>query len=731
VIRRTVLIGVVAALLGMGLVQDGRNERASLEISTEPSEALLGQAADETVSLSLEPLAGLQQTGQPPAGHAQPEGQDRQQAQQQAQDGQQQTGAQDQQQVAGGGQAQASAQGEQIYSEMCAQCHGQQGEGGTGPALAGNQNLQDTQMVVNQIRQGGGGMPSFANQLSDEEIAAVATHEMNSWGNSFGEVTADQAAQAGGAQAGQQQAQQDTGGQQQQQGQQAAQAGQMGQATTVQITVPANGNAPVTLSLQLEIGGERAQAGTMQPTGQQGQVAGGGAAQEQAQPAQQPQQPAGQQGEQAQQEGAEQQQDGGQQEQQQDGAQQGQDDVRQGTLQIEWVQPAGATVTVTGPGGFSQEQQIVGGTVLEGLAPGTYTVSAALEGYESSSQQVEVTAQDTATVSLTLQQQTGQEQPEAGQAEAGQPAQGEAAQAEQQQADQRDQQQQQAAQQQQQEQVAGGGGQAQAGQQGAQVYAQQCAQCHGQQGGGGVGPALAGNQAMQDAQMVIGQILQGGGGMPAFANQLSDEEIAAVATHEMNSWGNSFGQVAPDQVAQQRGGGQQAGQQQQGGQQQAGQQEQAGQQQAGQQEQAGQQQAQAGLFTAMQARVGMQEYTQHCAVCHGGGLEGRSSFPPLRGEEFLSNWQGRTVGELFDYISKEMPQDQPGALGHLTYTDLTAYILSQNGFAAGDTALEPEAGRLAQVVIQGAAGGGGAQQEGETPEKVGEETQQQPEQEEQ
>ncbi|MEX2543182.1 MAG: cytochrome c, partial [Trueperaceae bacterium] len=280
---------------------------------------------------------------------------------------------------------------------------------------------------------------------------------------------------------------------------------------------------------------------------------------------------------------------------------------------------------------------------------------------------------------------------------------------------------------QQQDQVAGGG-QARAGQQGEQIYSQQCAQCHGQEGEGGAGPPLAGNQNMQDAQMVVNQIVEGGGGMPAFGNQLSDEEIAAVATHEMNSWGNSFGEVTPDQVAQQGGAQQQEGQQQEG--QQADQQQNQEQQQQ-QDQQAQQSQQQAGAFTRDQARVGMEEYTSHCAVCHGGGLEGRASYPPVAGEEFLANWQGRSVEELFDYISNEMPQDRPGSLGHLTYANLTAYILSQNGFAAGDTELDPESGRLAQLLIQGSAGGGGGQQESQPPAPVGEESEDQPEQEEQ
>lgn len=85
-----------------------------------------------------------------------------------------------------------SASGSDVYVQAgCDSCHGSDGEGGTGPALAGNDSLGDPEAVITQIVQGGGGMPSFGDELSAEEIAAVATHERTSWGNDFGEVTAD------------------------------------------------------------------------------------------------------------------------------------------------------------------------------------------------------------------------------------------------------------------------------------------------------------------------------------------------------------------------------------------------------------------------------------------------------------------------------------------------------------------------------------------------------------
>ena len=86
---------------------------------------------------------------------------------------------------------------------------------------------------------------------------------------------------------------------------------------------------------------------------------------------------------------------------------------------------------------------------------------------------------------------------------------------------------------------------------GAQVFAQACAACHGEEGQGGFGPTLAGNDDLGDAAFVIERILGGGGGMPAF-NGLPDEEVAAIGTYIRSSWGNDFGPVSAEEVASQR-----------------------------------------------------------------------------------------------------------------------------------------------------------------------------------
>lgn len=81
--------------------------------------------------------------------------------------------------------------GQQVYDANCLSCHGASGGGGVGVPLAGNDYLEDTSYVIEQIMYGGGFMPGFGH-LSDEEIAAVASDVRTSWGNNYGLVSIEE-----------------------------------------------------------------------------------------------------------------------------------------------------------------------------------------------------------------------------------------------------------------------------------------------------------------------------------------------------------------------------------------------------------------------------------------------------------------------------------------------------------------------------------------------------------
>ncbi len=94
-----------------------------------------------------------------------------------------------------------------------------------------------------------------------------------------------------------------------------------------------------------------------------------------------------------------------------------------------------------------------------------------------------------------------------------------------------------------------------------------------------------------------------------------------------------------------------------------------------------------GVYTGEQADRGQPLYNQQCASCHGDTLMGGESAPPLAGGEFLSNWNGLTLGDLFERIRKTMPLDKPGKLSRETNADILAYMLRVNEFPTGDTEL--------------------------------------------
>ena len=75
-----------------------------------------------------------------------------------------------------------------------------------------------------------------------------------------------------------------------------------------------------------------------------------------------------------------------------------------------------------------------------------------------------------------------------------------------------------------------------------------CAGCHGLAGQGGVGPKLAGQDAiLQDPVLVHTRVVKGKGAMPAFEGSLTDQEIYAVTNYVLNSWGNA-GKATPGLV---------------------------------------------------------------------------------------------------------------------------------------------------------------------------------------
>jgi mono/diheme cytochrome c family protein len=113
-----------------------------------------------------------------------------------------------------GGEAEGLvAEGEQVYEESCASCHGAEGGGGVGPALAGGDVLTTFPEItghiewvaqataglgegtpygspdVGRVAGANGIMPSFVSSLTAEELIAVVIYERTAWATDENEVT--------------------------------------------------------------------------------------------------------------------------------------------------------------------------------------------------------------------------------------------------------------------------------------------------------------------------------------------------------------------------------------------------------------------------------------------------------------------------------------------------------------------------------------------------------------
>jgi cytochrome c oxidase subunit 2 len=83
------------------------------------------------------------------------------------------------------------AAGEKVYNQYCGACHGQNGEGGVGAAIAASPVA--TGSVAGHLAIGVNGVPgtamqAFGAQLNDVDMAAVITYQRNAFGNNMGDI---------------------------------------------------------------------------------------------------------------------------------------------------------------------------------------------------------------------------------------------------------------------------------------------------------------------------------------------------------------------------------------------------------------------------------------------------------------------------------------------------------------------------------------------------------------
>ena len=76
-------------------------------------------------------------------------------------------------------------------------------------------------------------------------------------------------------------------------------------------------------------------------------------------------------------------------------------------------------------------------------------------------------------------------------------------------------------------------------------------------------------------------------------------------------------------------------------------------------------------------------FTTICSTCHG-----RNEFT---GPIFALTWRAEPVGNLYEHVSTNMPQDAPGSLTPEQYADVVAHILQINGLTPGERELPADA----------------------------------------
>lgn len=106
-----------------------------------------------------------------------------------------------------------------------------------------------------------------------------------------------------------------------------------------------------------------------------------------------------------------------------------------------------------------------------------------------------------------------------------------------------------------------------------------------------------------------------------------------------------------------------------------------------------------GVYTKEQASRGRTAYMQSCSACHMDDLSGSDHVPALAGDAFMTAWQGKSVGDLYNRTRLTMPQGAAGTLSPQIYADIVAYMLQANNFPAGGSELGTNNDLLAGIVI--------------------------------
>jgi hypothetical protein len=98
-----------------------------------------------------------------------------------------------------------------------------------------------------------------------------------------------------------------------------------------------------------------------------------------------------------------------------------------------------------------------------------------------------------------------------------------------------------------------------------------------------------------------------------------------------------------------------------------------------------------GIYTDAQAAKGEDTYYTLCIGCHP-----KSAYS---GVSFKTNWVGKPLSELYDWVLNKMPKNDPGTLTPDESVEVIAYILKLNKMPAGQAPLAANRTQLVRIRI--------------------------------
>jgi len=105
------------------------------------------------------------------------------------------------------------------------------------------------------------------------------------------------------------------------------------------------------------------------------------------------------------------------------------------------------------------------------------------------------------------------------------------------------------------------------------------------------------------------------------------------------------------------------------------------------------------VFAKKQVESGAILYSNNCAACHGQDLHGTEGGNALTGDHFISRWEEKSLGELFELTKTTMPKNNPHSLDDASYASLIAFILSANDYPSGNIDLSSNKEELQTMTL--------------------------------